>query len=154
MTANFNWYGRAMLSLWSGKVNLATDPVYCMLASDTYNPNQDSQQWLSDITGEIIASGYTPGGQQVLGAAAAYVVSGSVKLLVLSGSNMSWPDLTMDASQIRYAILYTVPQGATSSQCPLLGYLNLEQDYNPADQAFYINWHASGIAALQIPVAT
>ena len=154
MTApTFDYYGRYFESLHEGKINFLSDPMYCMLVSSLYTPNQDIHQFLSDISGEITASGYTTGGQQVTGVSAAYQVSGTTKLLLVSAGNMNWPSFTVDVGLPAYAILYMQPAGLPPTECPLIGYLNFEGSENPVDEAFYINWNATGIYGIQIPVA-
>lgn len=153
MTANVDLYGKMFVSLFQGRINFITDPMYCMLVSSSYGPNQDSHQFVSDITGEVTASGYTAGGQQVTGISAAYEVIGSTKLLLITGGNLVWPTFTVDIGNPRYGVLYMAPSGIGPTQQPLVGYINFEGDEIPADEAFYINWNASGIFGISIPGA-
>lgn len=149
----FNYYGLFFESLFNGYIDFINDPMYCLLASTVYTPNQDTHQWLSDITGEIVASGYTAGGQEVTGISAAYTASGATKLLTVNGGNLNWPTFTVGTTNPHYGILYMAPADIGPTQCPLIGYLNFEADETPSDQAFYINWNASGIFAIQLPAA-
>lgn len=145
MTAHPVIYGKFLTSLYQAKVNFTSDPMYCMLCSNGYTPNQDTHQFLSDISHEVVGSGYFAGGQAVTGIDATY--TGSTKKLVVSAGNLNWPSVTFSAA---YAVLYMKsPQTATLQ--PLIGYVDFGGTQSPANQAFYINWPTSGILSMQVP---
>ena len=143
-------YGKFFQSLFAGAVDFVDDPVYCMLCTSSYTPNQDSHQYKSDVTNEVVGSGYFEGGQALTGVEALYQVSGSLKQLVVTAGNLVWPSVTFSAA---YAILY-MNSAVPETQQPLIGYMNFQGTQSPADEAFYINWASAGVFTLTIPVAT
>lgn len=148
-------YGLFLESVLSGYVNLADDPIYGMLATVDYIPNQDTHQFKSSVNGETTGSGYYEGGQAVTGITYQYnVVAGSdgaadQRLLTLNGGGLVWPVATFDAA---YLILYVNSPVAETLQ-PLIGYLDFDGTQSPADEAFYVNWNDSGIFTWLIPNA-
>lgn len=153
VSAPFNFYGKFFQNLFDGYIDLLSQPMYCILCTGDYQPNQNTHQWYSDIRGEVVGSGYYSGGQQVTGASAAFVVSGSNKQLIVSGSNLVWPNVILN--DVEYAVLYMANSGVGPTLQPLIGYLNLaSHPQSPNDLALYLNWNPNGIFAINIPGAT
>lgn len=146
-------YGKFLESLFSGMVNVNTPtntgtmPVYAMLCSNLFVPNQNSQQFKSDISNEIVGSGYFEGGQTVTGFQAAYQVTGPTKHLVVSGGNLVWPSVTF--TNAAYLVMY-VNSAEPATLQPLIGYMDFGGVQAPTDQAFYVNF-APQIFTLTLP---
>lgn len=145
-----NLYGKFWESLFNAQVDFATDPMYAMLCTNSYVPNQDTHKYKSDITGECNGSGYFEGGQDVTGIAANYVVTGGTKQLVVTGGDLVWPSVTLAAA---YLVLYMNSSQPETLQ-PVIGYLNFGGTQSPNDQAFYVTWNTSGIFVATIPAAS
>jgi hypothetical protein len=145
-------YGLAMQSLWEGRINVATDQLMGMLCGPTYVPNQNTHKFKSVITSEISDSGYTPGGQQVTGAAASFVAAAGSNpgTLTISGSPLVWPEVTWTAA--RFLVLYMQPIGAAPNLCPLVAYVDFGMSEAPADEAFYVEWPSTGILQFKLPL--
>lgn len=142
-------YGKFFVSLFNGYVDFASDPMYAMLATSVYEPNQDTHQFKSDVSGECNGSGYFEGGQNVTGIEATYNVSGTTKQLIVTGGDLVWADVTLSAA---YLVLYMNSSEPETLQ-PLVGYLNFGGTQSPSDEAFYVTWATSGIFAIPIPDA-
>ena len=63
MAVTAHVYGLAQAGLMSKTIDLVNDAIKVMLCTSAYVPNQDAHQFKSDITGEVVGTGYTAGGQ-------------------------------------------------------------------------------------------
>lgn len=141
-------YGLMLNSLWEGRINLAIDPLMCMLVDADYTPNQDTHKFRSVVTNEIVASGYAGGGKAVTGVQLTYDMPNN--RLTLSGGNMVWPAVTFPTPGPRYAVLYVgSPLPATAQ--PLVAYIDFGENVAREDEPFYINWPPSGILTMAVP---
>lgn len=93
-----------------GAVDFDTDSFKVMLLTSSYTPNKDTHTKRSDLTNEVVGTGYTAGG------AAATVTVGAVDTandrvdITLGGA--SWTTATITA---RYAAYYKARGGASSA---------------------------------------
>jgi hypothetical protein len=72
MPASASWYGKGLQHVMSD-VNLLTATVKMLLTTSAYTPNQDTHEFLTDITNEVAnGNGYTTGGKTVTGLSVAY----------------------------------------------------------------------------------
>jgi hypothetical protein len=62
MTAPVKWYGLASKALANAEVDFDTHTIKCMLATSSYTPNQDTHDYVNDVTNETSGTGYTAGG--------------------------------------------------------------------------------------------
>lgn len=142
-------YGKFFESLFDGAVNFSVDPLYMMLCTNGYVPNQDTHQYKSDIASETSGSGYFEGGQDITDPQASYNVTGTTKLLSITGGNLVWPVATFDAA---FGVLYMASSEPETLQ-PLVGYFDFLGTQSPNDEAFYVNWNNGVIFNIQIPDA-
>lgn len=147
MTLSPVQYGLALQSLYEGRINIAVDPMMGMLVGPGYTPNQNTHKFKSIITNEITSSGYAAGGQRIQGAAAGYTPA--TKTLTITGSPLVWPEVSWQAA--RYLIIYMQPADTAPNLCPLLGYVDFQTNQSPDDEAFYVQWPASGIFQMKLP---
>lgn len=85
-----------------GAFNLGSDTLKLMLLNSGYTPNQDTDQFYSDISGsEITGTGYTAGGK----ALTTVVVNedDTNHRMKLTADNVAWATASFTA---RYAVLY------------------------------------------------
>lgn len=140
-------YGLFLESLVEGRVDVRSDPMFCMLVNNTYTFNQHTQKYKSIITGEVVGSGYVAGGQEVTGLTPDY--DSATKTLRLPAGNMNWPSVTW--SGVVAGVLYMKPDGAPTNAMPLVAYLDFGMTVNKSSEAFYINWAATGACKLTVP---
>lgn len=139
-------YGLFLQSLWEGRVNLASNPLMCMLVGPEYVPNQNTHKFRSVVIDEIQGSGYTAGGKQVTGIQLGYTAA--TRTLKISGSNLVWPGVTFQDA--RYGVLYVGGPVAISQQ-PLVAYVDFGEDVDRTDTPMTINWPAGGIMTMAVP---
>ena len=142
MTVTAFWFGLGLKSVVEGKVNWPADAINVMLCASAYVPNQDTHQFKSDVTNEVVGIGYTAGGQAL--ASKTDVYTGATNTIALAAANTSWAASTITA---RFAVIYDSTP-ATDATRPLLGYVDFGADVVSTNGAFTITWNASGILTL------
>jgi hypothetical protein len=58
-------YNSLFLDAFNGRINFSRDSFSCLLVGEEYVPNKRMHSRRSDISGEVIAAGYAPGGTTV-----------------------------------------------------------------------------------------
>lgn len=139
-------YGLFLESLLEGRVNFNADDIFCMIVTSTYVFNQNSHKFKSAVTGELVGSGYSAGGQLVT--TSPPVFTSSNKTLSLPAGNVTWPSVIWTGAT--GAILYMNPSGFPDDAKPLVAYIDFGGPQNRTDQAFYINWPSTGILKLAL----
>lgn len=116
-------------------IDLDADSFKYVLVTDSYTPNFSTHDEYSDITNEIVGTGYTATGQ-VIGSTT-WAISGSN--IVFDGNDMSWTTSTLTA--VRGGVFYD----DTVSLDPLLGAVTFGADYATVAGTFAVTHSASGI---------
>lgn len=134
-------YGLAAISLANKQLDWDSDTVKVALMLDTYTPDQDAHQYLSDCiptANETSGAGYTTGGVALTGLTASYTAAGNI--IKLDAVDASWTSASFTA---RTAVVYTV--GTTASDSALWGYFQFSANETVSNGTFTITWNASGI---------
>lgn len=131
-------YGLALQSILSGEVNFTAGDVKCMLCSDLYTPDQDAHRYASDVTGEVVGTGYAAGGLSLTGKAVTY--DAATNTLKLTATNLSWPASTITA---RYAVFYV--NTGTPATSPLLCVWDFGSDVTSTTGPFDVTFDAAGL---------
>lgn len=100
-------------------------------------PNQDTHTFFSDVTNEVVGTGYTAGGV-ALGTKSVSYDSASNETRLLAAAS-SWTGSTITA---RYAIVYDATTGVSTTE-PLLGYVDFGGDQSTTGATFQITWDAT-----------
>lgn len=70
------FYRKAFLSAFAGQINFTNDTLKATLHTSTYTPNLDTDQYVSNLAGELsTGGGYTSGGVTVSPGTAAYTAA-------------------------------------------------------------------------------
>lgn len=140
-------YGLFLESLYEGRIDIRNDPLMFMICTASYTPSQNAHKFRSVVTNEIIGSGYSAGGKQIMGAAIAY--TGSNKTLTLTGSPLAWPLVTW--SNARYGVIYVARDGIPITSQPLVAWVDFGANVSKSDEPFYVTWPATGIMKSALP---
>lgn len=137
------WYGLAIRDQWGAtaadRVDWVNDTIKCSLHTNTYAPNQDTDQYFNNATNELAATGnYTAGGNTLSGKTLTY--DGPSNTVRLKATDVTFSNLTSSGG-IRYAVVYKSTGVAGTSH--LMGYVNMGADQNPAGVNFVIQWDAT-----------
>lgn len=125
MAITVNWYGNGLLYLLDTPADLEGVTVKLALATDSYTPNRDTDDFRNDFTAAEVANGngYTTGGATLSGVAWSYdATSDQVRL---DCDDVSW---TFTGSKTwRYGIVYIDTGGADSTD-PLIALLTWDSN--------------------------
>lgn len=147
MAVTITDYGLFTQSLIEGRVNLASDELWCMLVTSAYIFNQHTHKFKSVVVGEVIGSGYSNGGQKVTFSAPTY--DSATKTTKVPAGNLAWPSVTFTG--VVGAILYVKTPGFPENAMPLVSHMAFGESVNRSTEAFYINWPATGVMKLAVP---
>jgi hypothetical protein len=123
-------------------INLLTDTIKLMLVTSAYTPNQDTHTKRSDVTNEVVGSGYTAGGVTL--ANKTVTQNNATNAADFDADDITIPSATITA---RGAVLYKSRGGASSAD-ELIGYLDFGSDITSTAGNFVINFNAAGIINL------
>jgi hypothetical protein len=149
MAVTSKYYGLGLKSLVDLAVSGSGASVLtAMLVDSTYTPDQDTHQYIDDVTGFTTPSpeasvfggtGYSEGGL-ALTISTAYDV-GSNTLTVSATANPSWATSTFTC---HYLIFFL--NTGTPSTSPLVSYVDFDTDQSPVAQTFEYQIPGTGIA--------
>ena len=132
-------------ALFNKEVDWDSDTIKVMLVSSSYTPNQDTHDYLDDVsTYEVTGTGYTAGGQAL--ASKTVTLDAANNVLVLDAADVTWASSTITA---RYAVVYD-DSPATAATKPLIGYIDLVSDQSSNNGNFVIEWDSTGIVRVNI----
>lgn len=122
-------------------INLSADTIKAALVTSAYTPNIDTHANFSDITNEVVGTGYTAGGMSL--ANKSLTIDTVNDKAVFDADDTSWPTSTITA---RGVILYKSTGVASTS--PLIAYIDLVTDKSTTGDTFYLTWASAGILNL------
>lgn len=145
------WYGLCFLSAFSKLIDWDSDVIKVMLCTSAYVPNQDTHQFKSSVTGEVVGTGYVAGGTVLpavvmTAAAPTYTASTNTFLIDTSAATTTWPTSTITA---RYAVIYDATP-TTDATRPLVGYVDFGVDVVSTASTFTITWDPTGLASVTV----
>ena len=141
MAVTAKWYGKAFLSLLNKEIDVNSDTLKVMLCTSSYTPDQDTHDYKSDVTNEVVGTGYTAGGATLANVAVTYDAGSNT--IKFDADDTSWASSTITA---RYAVVYD----DTATDDPLLLYVDFGADVVSTAGTFLITWNASGIATITV----
>lgn len=112
-------YGKATNHILTGGINLTSGNIHCSLHTDTYAPNQDTHEFQSDLTNEVVGTGYTAGGVVVSGVTLTY--DAGTNTLMVDCTDPLWTTATLTA--VQYAVFYDATSGVAATN-PLICYMD------------------------------
>lgn len=100
MAITAKWYGMALLSILGGateaearKIDWLSDTIKVMLTTGDYIPDQDTHQFKSSVTNEVVGDGYTAGGVTLANKTISYTAS--TNTVMLDADDAEWTNATM-----------------------------------------------------------
>lgn len=132
------WYGLGLKDQYgttaADRIDFVTDTIKGSLHSNTYAPNQDTDQYFSTVTNELAGSGgYTAGGISLAGKTLTY--DGPTNTVRLKANDLTWTALTPSVA-IRYCVIRK--DTGTNSTSHLMGYINMGADQSPSGIDFVV----------------
>jgi hypothetical protein len=144
-------YGKVFANAFGGEtageasaIDLLSNTIKVSLHTASYTPNQDTHEFKSDLTNELVATGYTAGG----------VTLGSKTLTYTAGTNVTafdaadaiWTGLD---GPFRYAVVADNTPGSDATR-PLIMYVDLGADIDPNLLDFELRWNAAGLFTVTV----
>ena len=120
------------------QINLETDTIKVMLVTSTYVPNIDTHTKRSDVTNEVVGTGYTAGGATL--GSKTVTQNNTTDAGVFDAADVTWTASTITA---RGAVLYKDTGVAANDN--LIAYIDFGTDQISSNGNFTIQWNASGI---------
>lgn len=132
-------YGPSLQSMLNKEIDYDTDTIKAMLCTSSYTPNQDSHRYKSDLTNEVVGTGYTAGGVTLTGKTITY--DGASNTLTLDCADPAWTSSTITA---RFLVFYV--STGTNSTSALLSYVDFGADVSSTASTFTYIVPSTGIA--------
>jgi hypothetical protein len=134
-------YNNGKLKLANGGIDVDTDTLKVSLHTSTYAINIDTHVFFSDLTNEVVGTGYTAGGATL--ASVVGTVNTTNDRAEFDAADTSWTTATITA---RYAVIYKSTGVAGTS--PLIGLIDFTTDQTSTAGTFTIVWAANGFLNL------
>ena len=113
----------------TGAIDTNTDTFYAMLVTSAYTPNKKTHTKRSDVTNEVVGTGYTAGGAASVCTVTNVTASDNVTLAFAA---VAWATSTITA---RAAVIYKRRGGASSAD-ELVGYVDFGADITSTADTF------------------
>ena len=124
-----------------GRILYLTEAMNCALVTSTYTVDVDAHTMFSNITNEVVGTGYTANGA-TLGTKTS-TQDNTNNRGVMDAADVTWTTSTMTA---RAAII--MQWTGTASTSELVCYIDFGADKSSSSSDFTISWHADGILYL------
>jgi len=135
-------YNSFKRDIQNGSIDLDTDDIKVMLVTNAYVPDIDTHTKASDITNEVVGTGYTAGGVSL--ATKTVTADNTNDLGKFDADDVTWATSTITA---RGAVIYKSRGGASSAD-ELVAYLDFVSDKVSTAGNFNLIFNANGILTL------
>jgi len=144
------WYANAFEAAFDKEIDFLADVMKVQLHLSTYTPNQDTHDYMDDLTNEVAnANGYVTGGETL----GTKTHDNTNNVSAFDAANSVWTSTGAGFTARRSVIADTTP--GTAGTNPLLCWMDFGQDETASGGGtFTIAWHASGIATITAADAT
>ena len=114
-----------------------------MLCTSSYTPDQDTHDYVNDVTNEVTGTGYTAGGATLASKTITY--TGATNIAKLDAADVTRSSSTITA---RYAVIY-VDTGNTATSA-VIAYIDFGADVSTTNGDFVIQFHTDGIITFTV----
>lgn len=120
---------------------LDTATVKVMLTTSSYTPNQDTHDFVDDVTNEVSGTGYTAGGATL----GTKNVTQTANVVAFDAADTVWSSSSITA---RRAVIYV--DTGTPATSALICWIDFGEDETSDSGDFTIQWNASGIFTITV----
>lgn len=142
-------YRHVYTNAFNKLIDVDSDTFKCSLHTNTWSPNQDTDNFHDDATNELAASGnYATGGATV---SPGVVSTVTTKQYNVDFSDAVWANLTMSAAARKAQVYDSTP--GTDATDPVFCYVDFGADQTVAGATFTIQWAAplpGGVASFSV----
>ena len=142
MTTTALWYGNALVSAFSKKIDFLSDTIKAGLSTSSYVPDQDAHVYLSDITNEVTGGSYV---RETLGTKTLTYTAGT-NTLALGCATITFPGVTIP--DFRY--LWIFDDTGVAGTSPLICYYDFGSAQVASAQDVTCTIAAGGLATLTV----
>lgn len=129
------YYNTGLRRVSAGDINWTTDDIRCLLVTSSYTPNQDTHEFVSDITNELSGGNYV---RKTLANKTAAEDDASDRV-DLGADNVTWTALEAVAGTPAYAIIYKHVTVDADSQ--LIGWIEFTTPPAPNGGDWTAKWN-------------
>lgn len=126
-------FNNALFNWAKGSIDFDTDVFKCMLVTSVYAPNKDTHAFRSDVTNEVVGTGYTAGGTTAVVTVSAIDAANDRVEIPLGAVN--WPASTITA---RGAVYYK-SRGGLASADEIVAYIDFGGDVSSTSGTFALS---------------
>lgn len=138
-------YGNFLKQALNKEIDWDSDTIKVALLTSSYTPNQDTHDYLDDVSSyEVTGTGYTSGGITLSSKTSTY--DGTNNVVILDAADVTWSSSTITA---RYAVVYD-DSGANAASKALIGYVDFGSDQSSTNGNFTITWDSTGIVRITV----
>lgn len=146
----YNYFKKALLSGSIGLADLAgtasvggtATPLFLALVSNSYSPNDDTDQYVSSLTNVVTPSNFTA---YFILSSPSVVLDTGANQGILYASNISMYNVTFGTT-VRAAVLFASSALGVASS-PLIAYIDFTTDQTVTAGTFNITWASGGVLA-------
>lgn len=120
-------------------LDLDNDTLKIMLVTDAYTPDFGTHDFKSDVTNEVVGTGYTAGGETLT----SVTLTQAAGTITFDAADVTWTSSTITA---RAAVIYD----DTIVNDPLICYIDFGSNQSSSSGDFQIAFNASGIFTLDL----
>lgn len=131
-------YALGIAYLLTPGADWVSDTIKCSLHTSSYAPDQDTHDFFSDLTNEVVGTGYVAGGTTLASKTVTY--DSAVQHVKANAANATWPTSTITA---RFAVVYLDTGSAATS--PLLAYFDFETNVISTGSTFTVAWNGGRV---------
>lgn len=113
----------------NGQVDFSSVAFKALLVTSAYVPNIDTHNFRSDVTNQVVGTGYTAGGKALTASVARDDATNTTKVTF---SDVEWPAASITA---RAAVIY-VSRGGAATADELVAYVDFGEDKTAAGASF------------------
>lgn len=135
-------FGLVFTALWNKEIDYDTDTITVGGSTSSYSPNQDTHDYLNDITNEVSGGGYS---RQTLGSKTVTYTGASNKH-VLDAADTVFASATFT---VRTFWLADTSPGSDATR-PLIGYQQSDGDITGGGGDLTLQWAAAGIVEITV----
>jgi hypothetical protein len=114
-------YDSCLDDVFAGNINFGVDTIKAMIVTSAYTPNKGTHTKRSDVTGEVVGTGYTAGGVTITATRTKDTTNHRIDITF---SDPSWPSSTLTG---RALVLFKSRGGAASAD-ELVAYVDNGSD--------------------------
>lgn len=123
-------------------IDYLTDTIKCSLHTSALAPNQDTHDFWDDCAASEIAASGTYAAKGLTLASKTLTYTANTNVVMFDAADAVWTGVT--AADVQYAVIYKYTD-ATTSHCPLMGYINNGAVLVPSNATMTVAFAAAGI---------